>query len=98
MGRTLARLPVREPPDFEWEKRREDVLAHVRREALDWPHLLDNDYRYWNALGNHYWPAVCLVDRCGRIRARFIGELHGGQEGGERAEAGIEALVEERSC
>jgi hypothetical protein len=55
----------------------------------------DNDYRYWNALDNHYWPSVYLVDRCGRIRGRFVGEIHSGQPSGVRAEAEIALLLAE---
>jgi len=82
-------------PEFESERKRSNVEAHVREQALDWPHLLDNDYRYWNALDNHYWPAVYLVDRCGRIRSRFVGEIHSGQPTGLRAEAEIALLLAE---
>ena len=80
---------------MEAERRRENVLAHVSKEGLDWPHLVDNDYRYWRALDNNYWPSVYLVDRCGRLRALFIGEIHGGQPSGTRADAQIEVLLAE---
>jgi hypothetical protein len=85
-------------PEFDHEKVRANVEAYARREGLDWPHLIDNDYRYWRALDNHYWPAVYLVDRCGRLRARFIGEIHGPQASGRRAEAEIESLLSEEGC
>ena len=70
--------------------------AHVREFGLAWPHLIDNDYRYWNALDNQYWPVVYLVDRCGIIRARVIGEIHRDQDSGRRTEAAIEGLLAER--
>jgi hypothetical protein len=82
-------------PEFDEERQRGNVVAHVRDEALDWPHLLDNDSSYWNALDNQYWPAVYLVDRCGAIRARFVGEIHQGQDTGRRADAALELLLAE---
>ena len=82
-------------PELEAERQRGNVEAHVRELGLDWPHLIDNDYRYWNALENQYWPVVYLVDRCGTIRTRVIGEIHQGQYSGRRTEAAIEQLLAE---
>jgi len=82
-------------PEFDSERVRANVEAAVRRERLDFPHLLDNDYAYWNALGNQYWPAIYLVDRCGRIRARAVGEVHAKEQSGRRLEEQIEALLRE---
>jgi thiol-disulfide isomerase/thioredoxin len=82
-------------PEMESERVRASVEAEVRRRQLDFPHLIDNDHAYWNALDNHYWPALYLVDRCGRIRATAIGEVHAGQESGQRLNAEIEALLKE---
>jgi hypothetical protein len=82
-------------PELEFERPRSSVEAEVRRHGLAFPQLLDNDSAYWNALGNQYWPSIYLVDRCGRIRARAIGEVHGGQDSGRRLEAQIERLLRE---
>jgi hypothetical protein len=82
-------------PELDAERKRGNVEAHVREEGLDWPHVLDNDSAYWNALQNHYWPSVYLVDRCGRIRRRFAGEIHLGQLTGARAETEIATLLAE---
>ena len=82
-------------PETDEERQRGNVEAHVRSLGLDWPHLVDNDYRYWNALENQYWPTVYLVDGCGTIRARVIGEIHRGQDSGRRAEAALELLLAE---
>ena len=84
-------------PELESERVRSSVEAEVRRRGLDFPQLLDNDYAYWNALGTQYWPSIYLVDRCGRIRARAIGEVHSGQASGQGLEAQIEVLLGESS-
>ena len=67
----------------------------MRRHNLDYPHLLDNDYAFWKALGNQYWPTVYLVDRCGRIRARHIGEVHSEETSGAELQSKIESLLAE---
>ncbi len=82
-------------PEFDSERVRANVEAAVRRERLAFPHLLDNDYAYWHALGNQYWPAVYVVDRCGRTRARAVGEVHAEEQSGRRLEEQIEALLRE---
>jgi hypothetical protein len=82
-------------PEFDAERVRSNVEAAVRRHGLGFPHLLDNDYAYWNALGNEYWPSIYLVDRCGRIRRRAIGEVHADAQSGRSLEAEIEALLRE---
>ena len=73
----------------------EAVAAHVREHGLAFPHLLDNDLQYWKALHNEYWPALYLIDRCGRLRHKTIGEVHADAESGQRLEARIEALLAE---
>ena len=50
---------------------------------------------YWNALGNEYWPAVYLVDRCGKLRFSSVGEVHRGEPSGHRAETKLEELLSE---
>jgi hypothetical protein len=82
-------------PEFDHERGKPNVLAAVREHALDFPHYLDEDYAYWKALGNQYWPSSYLVDRCGRIRVRHVGEVHDGQASGRSLEAEIERLLAE---
>lgn len=84
-------------PEFEGERQREAVGQAVKDHGLDYPHLLDNDHAYWRALGNEYWPTTYLVDRCGRIRFRHIGEVHAGQASGRDLARRIEGLLAEPS-
>ena len=86
-------------PEFAYERDAAAVAAEVRREKLDYPQLLDNDFAYWKALGIEAWPTFLLVDRCGRLRAREIGEVHRGEASGWRLEKAIEGLLKESaSC
>jgi thiol-disulfide isomerase/thioredoxin len=82
-------------PAFTFEHERDKVEAEVRRHGIDYPHLLDNDGAYFKALGAEAWPTVQLVDRCGRLRERHVGEVHSGKETGQRLESRIDELLAE---
>ena len=56
------------------------------RHKLDYPSYIDNGHLYWDALDNHYWPTVYLVDRGGRIHDLQIGEVHEGDGAAARLE------------
>lgn len=77
----------------------EYVLANVKAKLKEFkvtnPVMIDNDYSYWNALGNHYWPAFYLVDRQGRVRGSFFGETHADDRNAGGMEAQIAALLAE---
>ena len=70
-------------PEFGFEH----DLDNVRRAAADlgvaYPVVIDNDFRIWRSFANHYWPAVYLVDRDGRVVFQHFGE--GAYEETERA-------------
>jgi hypothetical protein len=93
-GRGLSVVGIH-TPEFDRERVRANVEAEVQRRGLDFPHLLDNDYAYWQALDNEYWPAIYLVDRCGRLRGKAVGEVHSGAASGRGLEEQIEALLRE---
>ena len=86
-------------PEFDFERDRKRVRAEAQKHGLDFPHLIDNDMAYWRALGNEYWPALYLVDKCGRIRGLHTGEVHEREQSGRRLEAKLaELLAEDASC
>ncbi|GAP65840.1 redoxin domain-containing protein [Mizugakiibacter sediminis] len=82
-------------PELEREYLRQGLEAAVARHGVREPVMIDNDHAYWRALGNQYWPAFYLVDRRGRIRARFVGETHPGDAQAQRIEAAVRALLAE---
>jgi hypothetical protein len=84
-------------PEFPFEKERRRVERAAERYQIRQPIYLDNDYAYWNALENQYWPAFYLVDRKGMIRASDVGELHLGTEKGNAFEAKLRALLSEKA-
>jgi thiol-disulfide isomerase/thioredoxin len=82
-------------PEFDHEKARDNVVAKVREFGITHPVMLDNDFSYWRALRNRYWPAFYLLDRQGDVRAVFAGETHEGDRQAEAIEAAIAALLAE---
>jgi thiol-disulfide isomerase/thioredoxin len=82
-------------PEFDHEKVHDNVAAKVREFGIEHPVMLDNDFSYWRAMGNRYWPAFYLVDRRGDIRGVFVGETHSGDRRAEAIEAAIEKLLAE---
>ncbi|QLQ33512.1 MAG: hypothetical protein HZT40_20080 [Candidatus Thiothrix singaporensis] len=58
--------------------------------------MIDNDFSYWKALGNRYWPAFYLIDKQGRLRARYVGETHAGDKRAKAVEAKVSQLLGRR--
>ena len=77
-------------PEFQYEHDEENVRAALTDLGVTWPVAMDNDYKNWRAYENHYWPAMYLVDKQGRIRFLKIGE---GQY--DLTEAALQALLME---
>lgn len=82
-------------PEFERERDPAQVAAKIREFGLTHPVMMDNDFRYWRALDNRYWPAYYLVDRRGVIRHLHVGETHEGDARATRVEEQIRALLAE---
>ncbi len=82
-------------PEFDHERVRDNVLRKTREFGLEHPIMMDNDYGYWNAYNNRYWPAFYLVDKAGKLRHLFVGETHEGSRKARSIEAAIEALLAE---
>jgi len=61
-------------PEFDFEKKKENVLAAIKKHNLKYPVALDNDHATWNAYNNRYWPAHYLIDVDGNIRYTHFGE------------------------
>jgi len=57
--------------------------------------MIDNDFSYWKALANQYWPAFYLIDKRGQLRYRFAGETHSGDRRALEIERRIGELIAE---
>ncbi len=78
-------------PEFDFEKKLENVEAAVKKFGIQYPVALDNDYATWSAYKNLYWPRKYLVDIDG-----FIVYDHIGEGGYEETEKKIQELLSER--
>jgi thiol-disulfide isomerase/thioredoxin len=79
-------------PEFDEERGHDAVAQAVARLGIRYPVLVDDEYAYWRALGNQYWPAFYLIDPEGRIVDVRVGELHAGDRRADRFEAAIARL------
>ena len=83
-------------PEFDFEKDRDRVERFARKFKKNHPIYVDNDFAYWKALQNHYWPEFYLVDRKGQIRAKIKGEMHAGTRRAERFLLVLKELLAEK--
>ncbi len=63
-------------PEFEFEKKQENVEAAAKKYGLAYPIALDNNHETWRAFNNNYWPEHWLLDGEGNIRLHTVGEGH----------------------
>lgn len=61
-------------PEFEFEKKFDNVLYASKQYELKYPIVQDNDFKIWSAYQNRYWPAHYLIDANGDIRYTHFGE------------------------
>ena len=61
-------------PEFEFEKKKSNILAAIAEYDINYPVAMDNDYATWIAYQNRYWPAHYLIDAEGNIRYTHFGE------------------------
>ena len=78
-------------PEFSYEHDLDKVTLYLKAHDIRFPVPIDNDFSIWNRYGNHYWPAMYLIDKQGVIRYVRVGE--GGYQETERL---IQALLTEK--
>ncbi|MBI4054224.1 MAG: redoxin domain-containing protein, partial [Candidatus Doudnabacteria bacterium] len=61
-------------PEFDFERRTENVRDAIKRYKITYPVAQDNDYATWQAYENRYWPAKYLIDQSGQIVYTHFGE------------------------
>lgn len=77
-------------PEFEFEKKLQNLQKAVEEYELEYPIVQDNEFRTWRAYNNRFWPAKYLIDRDGHIRYTHFGEGAYAQ-----TERNIQQLLEE---
>lgn len=61
-------------PEFEFEKDKNNVENFLKKEKIDYPVVMDNDYKIWHSFANKFWPRKYLIDPKGIIRLDHAGE------------------------
>jgi thiol-disulfide isomerase/thioredoxin len=61
-------------PEFAYEKRTKNVQTAIELLGIKHAVAQDNSYGTWRAFNNHYWPAVYLIDKQGKIVYSHFGE------------------------
>ena len=61
-------------PEFEFEKKTENVANAIKMFGINYPVAQDNNYSTWNNYNNSYWPAKYLIDKDGHLRYQHSGE------------------------
>lgn len=62
-------------PETAFEENPENVRQKAADADLPFPVLIDGERKNWDAWGNSMWPSVYLLDKQGRLRAFWPGEL-----------------------
>jgi thiol-disulfide isomerase/thioredoxin len=61
-------------PEFNYEKKLDNVIAAVKKYGLTFPVAIDNKFQLWRTYKNRYWPAMYLIDKEGIVRYMHFGE------------------------
>ncbi len=77
-------------PEFEFEKKAENVAAAIQEYEIEYPVVQDNEFKIWRSYENRYWPAKYFIDKDGCVRSAHFGE---GEY--EESEKFIQELLEE---
>jgi thiol-disulfide isomerase/thioredoxin len=61
-------------PEFSFARTGDFVKAAMVRFGIEYPVVLDSNYRIWQSFANNCWPAKYLIDHKGYIRYAHFGE------------------------
>lgn len=79
-------------PEFAFEHLQGNVAAALKQFGIEYPVVLDNEYRTWNAYGNRYWPHDYVIDIDG-----YIVHDHAGEGDYDATEKAIQSALAERA-
>jgi thiol-disulfide isomerase/thioredoxin len=61
-------------PEFEGEKRLQNVRRRTAELGIEYAVVTDNEYATWRSYHQRFWPVIYLIDKKGIIRYVHIGE------------------------
>ena len=84
-------------PETAYERNPKNVAAEAKKLGISYPILLDGGQN-WNNYNQQYWPTIYVIDKAGKIRTQWIGELEaGGRKGTAQLTSLIQTLLAENS-
>jgi len=83
-------------PEFQVEMDVKRVEAKARANGLKFPIVIDNDLAIWKEWNVRYWPTVFLIDKKGKVRYYWEGEMHLDKPEPKRFAAAIDELLGEK--
>jgi peroxiredoxin len=84
-------------PETPGERSVERIKSEAAKHGLKFPITVDNDGSNWRAWNNRYWPTVYVVDRRGRVRYGWEGELnYKGASGEEKVRKLVDSLLRDQ--
>ena len=85
-------------PETAFERDPKNVVAQAKKYGINYPILIDANGQNWNNYNQQYWPTIYVVDKTGKIRSKWEGELEsGGGKGTAKITAQIQQLLAEKS-
>ncbi len=86
-------------PETSIERDPKTVVSQARKYNIKYPILIDGNSRNWKNYNQHFWPTIYVVDKAGKIRAKWEGELEkGGHQGTARISALVQQLLAEKTA
>jgi thiol-disulfide isomerase/thioredoxin len=83
-------------PELSVERDEEKLKNFVAQRGIKYPILVDEKNLNWDRWNQQCWPEIYLIDKAGKVRLVWIGELNSMGSGGEqKIENKIEALLAE---
>ena len=79
-------------PEFAFEHVESNVAGAMKQLGIQYPVVLDNEYKTWNAYNNQFWPHEYLVDIDG-----YVVHDHVGEGGYAETEMAIQTALAERA-
>ena len=62
-------------PELDMEKVEANVLDAIKKRNIKYPVMIDPEGKNWLAWRQRYWPTVYVIDKTGRVRYYWEGEL-----------------------
>lgn len=83
-------------PESDVEADLKILPRQIKQRKIEYPVVVDAKSATWKAYNNRYWPTIYLIDKQGRIRQRWEGELEFNDAGGDKKmRTAIQALLAE---